>query len=218
MPADHPTGSYLVTITAEDMAHNVSSTQVGLSVVGLDEARTVVRSPCFPSLARAEPALEEFSGGAITDEVRGAMREALYEEVPLLGEPALAPRPAGLAKLRMDDVAARYPEEAAVQKYLGRVCYTTGDVTCAEHAYQAAVESVAAARPGRSTSWPTSTRCATSRRTSWRRSTNLADAQRPKAIGASATTDGKRRAENRAWSRDLRPGRCPGERRACKSH
>ncbi len=33
VPADLPTGSYLVTITAEDMAHNVSSTQVALSVV-----------------------------------------------------------------------------------------------------------------------------------------------------------------------------------------
>ena len=34
VPADTATGSYVVTVTAEDMAHNVSSTQVALSVVG----------------------------------------------------------------------------------------------------------------------------------------------------------------------------------------
>ncbi len=95
---------------------------------------------CIAAPAFAEPPLDEFAGGAIPDDVRAAMRDALAEEVDLLGGKALAPRPAGIAKLKMDEVARRFPQSAAAQRTLGRAAYATGDVTAAEIAYKAAVD------------------------------------------------------------------------------
>ncbi|HEX2571169.1 MAG TPA: tetratricopeptide repeat protein [Polyangia bacterium] len=89
--------------------------------------------------ALAQPRFEEPVGGVIPEDARAALRAALYEEVPLLGDKALAPRPATLARAVLQDVAQRFPQVAAVHKYLGRAAYQAGDPAAAEKAYQMAV-------------------------------------------------------------------------------
>ncbi|MSP59618.1 MAG: hypothetical protein EXR72_04610 [Myxococcales bacterium] len=147
----------------------------------------------FPSLALAEPALEEFQGGTIPEDARQAMREALVEEVPLLGEQALAPRPAGVAKAKMDDVAKRFPQVAAVQRYLGRACYATGDVSAAETAYKAAVQ-ISLGAPWALTQLADFYADRNDPKNELLTLDRLADAQRSATvggIGAAATSDGK---------------------------
>jgi len=73
-------------------------------------AKLLTFSLLLPAVAWAEPPLAEFAGGAIPDDARAALREAFYEEVTLLGDPALAPRPSGIAKLKMDELVQKYPQ------------------------------------------------------------------------------------------------------------
>ncbi|HEY3358131.1 MAG TPA: tetratricopeptide repeat protein [Polyangia bacterium] len=93
----------------------------------------------LPAVAPAFPALRE-PPGPVPDEVRAALREALSEEVPLLGAQAIAPRPAADAKARLLEVAQRFPTAAEVQRRLAPIALAAGDAAAAEAALTRAVE------------------------------------------------------------------------------
>jgi hypothetical protein len=140
--------------------------------------------------AHAEPPLAEFAGGTISDGERAQLRDAFYEEVTLLGARALVPRPAGIAKLKMDQVVAGAPQSAAAQKYLGRACHATGDVSCAERAYQQAVQ-LSSSAPWALVELADFYASRNQPKDELAALDKLAEARRASAIGSAATVDGK---------------------------
>lgn len=79
----------------------------------------------------------------VADEVRAALREAMYARQPLLGDEIAFPRPAAEALKRLREVAGRFPKDPAVQRYLSRAAVAAGEVALAEEAAQAEVAATA---------------------------------------------------------------------------
>lgn len=72
--------------------------------------------------------------------LRAKLRQALYEDVEVLGEKALSPRPVAEAKTRLDALAGESPAAAPVQRYLGKALASTGDHAAAIAAMRRAEE------------------------------------------------------------------------------
>jgi Flp pilus assembly protein TadD len=80
----------------------------------------------WPAPARAvDLDLDAFA--AAPSPLRPELRDALYEEVEVLGEPVLSLRPSAEARVRLEALAKRRPGEAAVQRSLAEVLDGLGD-------------------------------------------------------------------------------------------
>lgn len=70
--------------------------------------------------------------------LRDELRQALYEEVELLGEPVLSPRPTAEARRRLESLAGKRPSEAVLHRYLGRALDDLGEHKAAANAFRRA--------------------------------------------------------------------------------